>query len=118
MFRLERSTKLVGPILFTLKVAAAGGEIVSTKGKSDPRIASDASNGTRTFTSTGEGFADCAMIELVSSSSGLNKPNLLLWNGRKATVAPCVQHADCIYEAPVMDPVLYREGSENPQTQQ
>ena len=50
--------------------------------------------------STGEIFPDGGMIELVSSSTGVNKPNLLLWNGRKATVGPRVTNSGGrIYEA-------------------
>ncbi len=67
-----------------------------------------APNTTETFFTAGETFADGTIIELVAGSSGLTRPQLLLWNGRKATVAPRVQHAGCIYEAAIMDPVLYR----------
>ena len=45
------------------------------------------------------------MIELISGSS---KPNLLLWSGRKANVGPRVDHGGCIYEAPQLDPILWR----------
>ena len=48
------------------------------------------------------------MIELVSGSSGLNKPNLLLWNGCNATVGTRVQHGAHTYEAPELAPSLYR----------
>ncbi len=58
--------------------------------------------------SSGEIFPDGAMIELVSGSSKLNQPQLCLWNGQQATVAPRVQHAGSIYDAPVIDPILYR----------
>jgi hypothetical protein len=58
--------------------------------------------------STGEIFADGAMIELVASSSGLNRPDFLLWNGRKATVGPRVEHGGCIYEASKLTPSLHR----------
>ena len=70
--------------------------------------ASSASNGTETFLSTGESFADGAMIELISGSSKPNKPNLLLWKGRKVKVGPRVEHGGCIYEAPQLDPILWR----------
>ncbi|MGB8770193.1 MAG: hypothetical protein WCC92_11285 [Candidatus Korobacteraceae bacterium] len=46
------------------------------------------SNATHTSISTGESCADGTMIELVSGRTGLHKPDLLLWNGRKAIVAP------------------------------
>lgn len=56
----------------------------------------------------GEIFADGAMIELVSGSSGLNKPELLLWNGRKTTAGPRIEHGGCTYEATELAPSLYR----------
>src|ERR1035438_2650048 len=43
-----------------------------------------------------------------SGSSVPNKPDVLLWNGKKATVGPRVEHAGCIYEAPQLDPILWR----------
>ena len=51
----------------------------------------------------GEIFADGTLIELVQSSSVPNKPNLLLWNGTEATIAPRVQYAGRNYEAPELD---------------
>ena len=56
----------------------------------------------------GEIFADGAMIELVSGSSGLSKPDLLLWDGSKATVGPRVEDGGCVYEAAELPPSLYR----------
>ena len=47
----------------------------------------------------GEIFGDGTLIELVSGSSVPNKPDLLLWNGTKATIAPRVQYAGRNYEA-------------------
>ena len=58
--------------------------------------------------SAGEVFGDGAMIELVSGSSGLDKPDLLLWTGSKAIVASRVEYGDCIYEPPELPPSLYR----------
>ena len=58
--------------------------------------------------STGEIFPDGGMIELVSSSTGVNQPDLLLWNGSEATVEHRVEHIGCIYEAPELPPTLYR----------
>lgn len=58
--------------------------------------------------SAGEILADGAMIELVSGSSGFNRPDLLLWNGSRATVGDRVEHGGCIYEAPDVAPSLYR----------
>jgi len=40
------------------------------------------------------------VIELVSGSAGLNKPDLLLWNGIEAIIASRVEYARCTYEAP------------------
>ena len=50
--------------------------------------ASSASNGIKTFFSAGEIFADGAMIELVSGAPGLNKPDVLLWNGKRRRLEP------------------------------
>jgi len=47
----------------------------------------------------GEMFADGTLIELVQRASVPNKPNLLLWNGTEATIAPRVQYAGRSYEA-------------------
>jgi hypothetical protein len=72
-------------------------------------ISSAAGLATKSFIiSAGEVFADGAMIDLVSSSSGTNKPELLLWNGSKATVGPSVEHGGCVYEAPELPQSLYR----------
>jgi len=48
------------------------------------------------------------MIELVSGSSQLDKPNLLIWNGFKANVGLRVKHDGCTYEGPELDPTLRR----------
>jgi len=56
----------------------------------------------------GEILGDGAMIELVSGSSESSKPDVLLWNGSNATVAPRVEHDGRIYEAPELPPSLYR----------
>ena len=58
--------------------------------------------------SAGEKFADGAMFELVSSSSGRNKPDLLLWDGNTEVVGPRVEHDGRIYEAPELPPSLYQ----------
>jgi hypothetical protein len=81
--------------------AATGGDL-NTKEKIN---ASRVSDETKTFFSAGESFADGAMIELISGSS---KPNLLLWKGRKANVGARVEHGGCTYEAPELDPILWR----------
>ena len=69
-------------------------------------------NGSRTsnaaFVSAGEMLPDGTMIELVSCPSHLDKPNLLLWRGRKANIGPRVEHGGCTYEAPKLDPILWR----------
>ena len=66
------------------------------------------SNATKRIISAGEIFADGTVIELVSSSSGFNKPRLLLWNGRKTTIGARVEHGGRIYEAPELASSLYR----------
>ena len=58
--------------------------------------------------SAGEIFADGAMLELVSGASGRNKPDVLLWNGRKATLGPRVKHGGYVYEATALPAGLYR----------
>ena len=66
-------------------------------------------NGSRECISTaGEIFTDGIMIELVAGSMELNRSDLLLWNGSRATVGPRVEHGGCIYEAPALPPSLYR----------
>jgi len=62
----------------------------------------------RSITSAGETFADGAMIELVSGSSGFDKPDFLLWKGRKTTIGPHVEHGGCIHEVPELASSLYR----------
>jgi hypothetical protein len=79
---------------------------LNTRAKPNAKSGSNATN--RCIISTGEIFADGAMIDLVSSSSGINKPDLLLWNKSKATVGPRVEHGGCIYEAHELPPSLYR----------
>jgi hypothetical protein len=71
----------------------------------EEKINANSSNATHTFFSTGESFADGTTIELISGSS---KPNLLLWNGRKENIGPRVEHGGCTYEAPELDPILWR----------
>jgi len=79
---------------------------LNTKAKPNAKSASNATKSC--IISTGEIFGDGAMIELVSGSSEPNKPDLLLWNGSKATVGPRVENGGCIYEAPELPPSLYR----------
>jgi hypothetical protein len=100
------STNRSSRFAFTGKSASATGGDLNTKEKIN--ASSNASNATHSFFSAGESFADGVMIELVSAASGLNKPDLLLWDGRKATVGPRVEHGGCIYEAPELAPSLYR----------
>lgn len=97
---------MAGPFAFVRKSAAAKGEDLNTKEKIN--ATSSASNETKTVFSAGQTFADGAMIELISGSSKPNKPNLLLWSGRKANVGPRVEHGSCTYEAPELDPILWR----------
>ena len=63
---------------------------------------------TQRIISAGEIFADGTMIELVSGSSELDKPDFLLWNGRKATVATHIKHGGRTFEPPELVPSLYR----------
>jgi hypothetical protein len=66
------------------------------------------SNATKRIISAGEIFADGTMIELVSGSSGLDKPDFLLWNGEKASVGTHIRHGGRTYEVPKLGPSLYR----------
>jgi len=66
------------------------------------------SNATKRIITAGEIFADGTMIELVSGSSGLDKPDFLRWNGKKATVGTHIKHGGRTYEVPELDPSLYR----------
>src|SRR5579863_1942876 len=79
---------------------------LNSKAKIKAKRESNATNSC--ITTAGEIFADGVMIELVSGSSELRKPNLLLWNGRTATVEPRVQHRGRSYEAPELALSLYR----------
>ena len=72
------------------------------------REAKSGLSATSTFITTGEVFADGAMIELISGSSAPNRPDLLLRNGRKTTVGPRVEYGGRIYEAPLLPMSLYR----------
>lgn len=83
-------------------------EGITLKTDAKPKARSGSNTTNRSIISAGEIFADGAVIELVSGSSGLNKPGLLLWKGHKATVGPRVEHGGCIYEAPELHPSLYR----------
>ena len=86
--------------------APQGGDSLDTKAKTNAKSRSNATKSC--IVSSGEIFADGAMIELVSGAPGLNQPDCLLWNGSKATVGPRVKHGGCIYEAPELAPSLYR----------
>jgi hypothetical protein len=84
-------------------VAAEGGAL-----KTKEKIVSASNASTAAFVSAGERFPDGAMIELVSGSFQLDKPNLLLWSECNANVGPCVEHGGRAYEAPELDPILWR----------
>jgi hypothetical protein len=74
------------------------------------RILSAAASPTKNhIISAGEVFGDGAIIEPVASSSSQNKPDLVRWDGRKATVGSGVEHGGLIYEAPELPPMLYLE---------
>ena len=47
------------------------------------------------------------MLELVSGSSGISQPHLLLWNGDKAISAPQIEDGDCTYAGPELPSSLY-----------
>ena len=79
---------------------------MNTKANPKPNSGSNATN--RCILSAGEIFADGTMIELVSGSSGLDKPDLLLWNGKKAAVGTHIKHGGRTYEVPELGPSLYR----------
>ena len=70
--------------------------------------AKSGSNARKRIISAGEIFADGTMIELVSGSSGLDKPDFLLWNGKKASVGTHIKHGGRTYEVPELGPSLYR----------
>jgi hypothetical protein len=48
------------------------------------------------------------MIELASGSSGLDKPDFLLWDGKKASVGTHIKHGGRTYEVPELGPSLCR----------
>ena len=81
-------------------------EEVALNIKANPEV-KGRSNATKRIISAGEICADGAMIELVSGSSALNKPDLLLWNGRKAFVGPRIEHGGRTFEATELAPSLY-----------
>ncbi|MGB6840747.1 MAG: hypothetical protein WBE16_07135, partial [Candidatus Sulfotelmatobacter sp.] len=75
--------------------------------KANPKV-KGGSNATKRIISAGEVFADGTMIELVSGSSGLDKPDFLLWDGKKASVGTHIKHGRRTYEVPELGPSLYR----------
>jgi hypothetical protein len=58
--------------------------------------------------SSGECFADGTTLELIADRSQLGKPDLLLWNGIRARIDSRVLYNGRAYEAPELDPTLYR----------
>ena len=58
------------------------------------------SSATTRIISAGEIFADGTMIELISGSSGLDKPAFLLWDGKKASVGTHIKHGGWTYQVP------------------
>ena len=66
------------------------------------------SNATKRIISAGEIFPDGTMIELVAGSSGLDKPDFLLWDGKKASIGTHFKHGGRTYEVPELGPSLYR----------
>jgi|HubBroStandDraft_5_1064220.scaffolds.fasta_scaffold24318_2 hypothetical protein len=57
---------------------------------------------------TGELFPDGSLIELVASSFHASKPDLLLWSGKNVEIGPILSYGGRTYEAPALNPVLYR----------
>ena len=65
-------------------------------------------NGSRECISTaGEIFTDDVVVELVAGSTELNRSDLLLWNGSRATVGPASTRR-LHSQAPALPPSLYR----------
>ncbi len=62
----------------------------------------------RCVTSAGEIFSDGTMIESISSSTAGERPDLLLWNGKKATAGSSVEHHGLVYQAPELKSSVYR----------
>src|SRR6202030_3430276 len=58
------------------------------------------SQGNQAVTTAGEIFPD-GIIDLVASADD-RRPNLLFWDGSRATIAPRIPYAGIIYEAPVL----------------
>jgi len=54
---------------------------------------------------SGEVFSDGTVIDLVASAD-ICRPDLLLWNRQRATVAPRIQHGGIVYEAPELRPSI------------
>ncbi len=77
---------------------------MNTKTRTNPKSASSAIDSR--IIAAGKIFGDGTMVEMVAAPPGQQQPNLLLWNERKPTVGPGVKHHDCIYEAPLLDPIL------------
>jgi hypothetical protein len=82
-------------------------EEVALNTKANPKVKGESNAPKRTI-SAGEIFADGTMIELVSGSSGLDKPDFLLWDGKKASVGTHIKHGGRTYEVPELGPSLYR----------
>jgi hypothetical protein len=78
-------------------------EIALNKGRINSKNATN-----NCIITAGEIFGDGAMIELIASSAGLGKPDVLLWNGGKATVGPRINYGGCIYEASKLTQSLHR----------
>jgi hypothetical protein len=79
---------------------------LNIEGKKSPKAGSNSTSGG--ITSAGGIFANGAMLELVSGPSKFDKPNLLLWNGTRATVGPTITYNGLTYGAIELAPSLYR----------
>ena len=56
---------------------------------------------------SGEIFPDGKVIDLVASAD-VRRPRLLFWDGKRASVAPRIQHGGIVYEAPELHPSIGR----------
>jgi len=56
---------------------------------------------------SGEIFSDGTIIDLTASAGG-GRPDLLLWKGKRATIAPRITYGGVVYEGPAMHPSVSR----------
>lgn len=102
-----RDVRFVGDETVMRDVHSPRSQEVTLNGKTKVKAKRKSNAAKSSINTAGEIFTDGAMIELVSGSSGLRKPSLLLWNGRETTVGSSVEHGGCIYEAATLAPSVY-----------